>query len=205
MLQDLHDKAMGSAPVDLPLAFTDMDSWRYRQVKVVGTYVPEHQILLDNQVALERAGYHVITPLQIKQSGQYVLVDRGWVPAPPDRSMLPEIETPAGEQQIIGHLWLPSAEFYSLEQRGAGDVHAKWETVWQNMDMARYQRSVSAQVLPLVIRMDAASSGGGFLRAWPRPAERITTHIGYAYQWFGFSIAALFIWLFTSFKRQGNR
>lgn len=202
LLQDMYDQALVAEPIDMPLAFSDVDSWRYRQVKTTGTYQTEHQILLDNQVEQERAGYHVITPLQLGQSGKYVLVNRGWVAANPDKSILPELETPSGEQEIVGHLWLPSTKFYSLEQPTEVVKEAQWQTVWQNMDMQRYQQSVPFEVLPLAIRLDAKSNAGGYSRIWPRPAERITTHIGYAYQWFGFAVAALLIWIFTAFKRQ---
>lgn len=204
MLQEMYDKALLAEPVDLPLKFEDLQDWRYRQVKVLGTYRPQYQILLDNQVAQERAGYHVITPLQIVSSEKYVLVNRGWVPANADRSVLPEFETPAGELEIVGHLWLPSDKFYSLEQQGATEVGAPWQTVWQNMDMVRYQQSAPIEVMPLVIRLDAGSPAGGYLREWPRPAERIMTHIGYALQWFGFAVTALLIWIFTSFRRHKN-
>ncbi|CAG0950230.1 hypothetical protein MTYP_00149 [Methylophilaceae bacterium] len=203
-LQAMYDRALLSEPVDLPLEFSDVGNWRYRQVKVSGEYTPEHQILLDNQVEQERAGYHVITPLRISRSEKYVLVDRGWVVANADRSILPEIETPAGEQAIVGHLWLPSEKFYSLEAAGAGAGGHEWQLLWQNMDMSRYKQSVPFQVLPMVVRLDPESEAGGYSRQWPRPAERITTHIGYAYQWFGFAVAAVLIWVFVSFRRQGN-
>lgn len=202
ILQDMYDQALVAEPVPLPLEFADPENWRYRQVKVAGTYAPEYQILLDNQVEQERAGYHVITPLKIKQSDQYVLIDRGWIAANPDRNVLPSIETPAAEQEMIGHLWLPSTKFYTLENQQEAKVGEELPRVWQNMDMRRYQQSVVFEVLPMAIRLDAESDAGGYLRNWPRPAERITTHIGYAYQWFGFAVTAFLIWLFTGFKRQ---
>lgn len=202
MLQDMYDQALVAAPIDLPLVFSDVENWRYRQVKTTGTYQTEYQILLDNQVEQERAGYHVITPLQLADSGKYVLVNRGWVAANPDKSILPEIEAPTGEQVVVGHLWLPSTKFYSLEQLADASKDAAWQVVWQNMDMQRYQQSVQFEILPLAMRLDANSDAGGYSRHWPRPAERITTHIGYAYQWFGFAVAALLIWFFTAFKRK---
>lgn len=201
-LQDMYDQALVAEPVEMPKEFADINDWRYRQVKVSGIYVPDYQILLDNQVEQERAGYHVITPLRVEQTGQYILVNRGWVAANPDKSVLPTIETPTGEQQINGHLWLPSTKFYSLEKSDQMPTEIAWQTVWQNMDMQRYQALVPFDVLPLAIRLDAKSQGGGYSRVWPRPAERITTHIGYAYQWFGFAVAAFLIWFFTGFKRQ---
>jgi surfeit locus 1 family protein len=203
MLQALYDQALQAEPVTMPVTFEDTQSWRYRKVKVVGTYRHEYQILLDNQVAQGRAGYHVITPLQIGTSAKYVLVNRGWILADADRSVLPEIVTPAGELEIVGSLWLPSDKFYSLEQ-DAPKTEAGWQSVWQNMDMSRYRQTVDFEVLPMAIRLDAQSDGGGYLRDWPRPDERITTHTGYALQWFGFAAATLMIWIFTAFKRQAH-
>ena len=42
---------------------------------------------------------------------------------------------------------------------------------------------------------------GGFVRNWIRPDDRIATHLGYAYQWFGFAFAAFAIYLFVGFRR----
>jgi surfeit locus 1 family protein len=55
-----------------------------------------------------------------------------------------------------------------------------------------------------VIRLDAASGAGGFVRNWPRPAERIEMHIGYAYQWFGFALAFFVIYLVVNFRKSNE-
>ena len=50
------------------------------------------------------------------------------------------------------------------------------------------------------IRM-SPDNQGGFVRNWIRPDDRIATHLGYAYQWFGFAFAAFAIYLFVGFRR----
>jgi surfeit locus 1 family protein len=50
--------------------------------------------------------------------------------------------------------------------------------------------------------LDADSNAGGFSRAWPAPAERIGTHIGYAYQWYGFAVATFIIYLVVGFRKR---
>ena len=202
ILQTLYDKYLHAPPVALPEVIAQPEDWRYRQVKAKGEYEPRYQILLDNQVADGRAGYHVITPLRIHSTQHLVLVDRGWIPAQADHSVLPIIDTPVGQQEVVGQVWLPSSKFYSLEAQSSGGVSgASWQILWQNMDMDRYAKSVPLPVSPLVIRLDATSSAGGFLREWQRPAERISTNLGYAYQWFGFAGTALAIYLIVSFKK----
>jgi surfeit locus 1 family protein len=76
----------------------------------------------------------------------------------------------------------------------------QWQTLWQNMDMDAFAKAVPIKVLPVVIRMSPENQGG-FVRNWIRPDDRIATHMGYAYQWFGFSFAAFGIYLFVGFKR----
>lgn len=202
VLQQMQDAALEAEPVELPERIDDVQGWRYRRVGVTGTYRPEYQVMLDNQVMRNRAGFHVITPLRIAGTDRHVLVNRGWVAAEAEHSRLPRIETPAGEQRVVGTLWLPPDRFYSLEQPSELKNGGAWQPVWQNLDMQRYRQAVDFEVLPLVIRLDEDSAAGGFLREWPRPDERIAMHVGYAWQWFGFATASLMIWLVTAFRKQ---
>lgn len=196
-LQAAYDARLKEPPVALPDSVADVEPWRYRHVKAKGEYDVRYQILLDNQVENEMAGYHVITPFKPKGSGAYVLVDRGWIPMG-DRRSLPRIETPQGLIDIRGAAWVPSTKFYEL---ASPPENAGWQALWQNMDMKRYAKSVPFPVLPFVVRLDADSSAGGFVRNWPKPAERVETNIGYAWQWWGFSVAVVLIWIFVNLKR----
>ena len=49
---------------------------RYTQVRVRGEWVADRQFLLDNRTRDGRAGYEVLTPLQL-EDGREVLVNRG--------------------------------------------------------------------------------------------------------------------------------
>jgi len=202
-LQSQLDGHKNETPVPFPLQSDDPEPWRYRQVKVTGIYDTRYQILLDNQVDNNRVGYHVITPLHIDGTDQYVLVNRGWVPAQANHSDTPVVSTPQGMQQIQGQVWIPTTKIYSLE-KPADRTDTKWQSVWQNMDMQRYLASVPIAVSPLVIRLSPASEAGGFMRNWPAPAERIETHIGYAYQWYGFAVTAFIIYMVVSFRKPGR-
>lgn len=200
-LQTQLEQRLQEAPLSLPQEITDAPAWRYRRVKLSGSYEPGHQILLDNQVHGDIAGYHVITPLAVDGSDRRVLINRGWIAAPADRRTLPNVSTPGGTQHIEGYLWLPG-KFFALEAPPAAG--GAWQTLWQNMDMARYAGSVPFAVLPLVVRLDPQSTAGGFVREWPMPAERIEMHIGYAYQWFGFALTLMVIYFVVNIKKSGN-
>jgi cytochrome oxidase assembly protein ShyY1 len=74
--------------------------------------------------------------------------------------------------------------------------------VWQNLDLARYAREVPFPLQLVVIQLSPDSSAGGFAREWPRPDERIERHVGYAFQWWGFAIATVIIWLVVNLRRK---
>ena len=193
-LQALYTQSLHATPAAFPIAIDQPEAWRYRRVMVEGEYEPRYQVLLDNQVSHEQAGYHIITPFRIHNSQHYVLINRGWIPAMAQHSELPQINTPSGPQRLTGQIWLPPSRFYSL---GKSDP-SHWDAVWQNMDMQSYAAQVPFAVSPVIIRLDADSQAGGFDRDWPQPAERIGMHLSYAYQWFGFAFAALAIYLYLS-------
>ncbi len=177
----------------------DLDVWRYKRVKLYGTYDACFQVLLDNQVENTVAGYHVLTPLQLEGRGDYVLVNRGWIAGKPDRTV-PKVITPQGSQIIEGDIALPSTKFFTLEASPL--KQGSWQQVWQNLDMQLYAKSVPFAVQPFVVRLDAKSKAGGYVRNWPPPGGRVSMHLGYAYQWFGFALTLLIIFIVLNIKQK---
>lgn len=198
-LQSAYDARLTEAPVAVPDSIADIEDWRYRRIRAKGHYETAYQILLDNQVENGAAGYHVITPFRAEGSKGLLLVDRGWIPMG-DRSRLPKIDTPAGSLEVTGFAWVPSTKFYELSPPAGG----AWQPLWQNMDMERYGKAVRTPVLPFVLRLDAGSPADGFVRHWVMPAERIEMHLGYAWQWWGFSATLIVIWIFVNFKKEAS-
>lgn len=196
-LQKMLEKGMTIAPVDLPAAIDDVEKWRYRRVKFAGTYESRFQILLDNQVEDSVAGFNVLTPIKLENSNQFVLVNRGWIDGRLDRK-LPVVEVPLGRQEIVGDIMIPLAKVFTFD---APQQSGNWQQLWQNMDMQRYQKAISADLKPYVVRLDAHSKAGGFSRHWPAPGNRASMHLGYAYQWFGFACTFFVIYLVLNIKK----
>jgi surfeit locus 1 family protein len=200
-LQKQYNKYESDAAAALPKNFSNLDEIRYKKVHVSGKYLPQYQILLDNQFDGERPGYYVITPLEIESSQDIILVNRGWVEAPEDHNRIPEVETPIALQNIEGAIWVPSNKFYTLEKKSMEDKSNKrWNKVWQNMDLNLYAQLVPKKILPFIIKM-SPNNEGGFARHWVRPDDRIQTNLSYGYQWYGFATASILIYLYLSFKK----
>lgn len=202
-LQTQLDARLTELPVGLPDKLltgklADLEQWRYRRVKFAGVYDTRYQVLLDNQVENIVVGYHVLTPMQVEGSSHYVLVNRGWIPITASRKVPVVIASP-GRQEIGGDIALPSKRFFTLEAPPA--IEGKWQQVWQNLDMVRYAKSVPFAVQPFVVRLDAKSKADGFVRNWPPPGERVSMHLGYAYQWFGFALTLLVIYIVLNVKK----
>ncbi len=180
----------------------------FKKVEVEGEYDSTYQILIDNKVENSLAGYHVVTPLKIKNTDTYVLINRGWIQGHQTRDELPVFDTPKGALKIQGMAWLPTEKIFTLEKNVSIEQsaqvaakNAQWQLVWQNLDMQKYVKSAPIKILPVIVKLDSKSTAGGFVRNWEMSADRIVTHLGYAYQWFGFAFAALAIYLYLSFKK----
>lgn len=204
-IQDAYQASTTNSALTFPTDIITLDAktktqWEYKRVEVSGEYNTKYQFLLDNKVEATRPGYHVITPLKITDTDQYVLVNRGWIPANDVHTDTPVVKTPTGVVKIQGQVWVPSQKIFTLEDK-ALLAKQDFNTVWQHLDLKRYQKIVPVAVSALVIKLDANSEAGGFVRNWQVPVDRIATHMGYAYQWYGFAVATLLIFLYMSFVR----
>ncbi len=194
--------ARGAEPaIQLPTTRIDAQSLLYRKVVARGQYEPQKQILIDNRTLHGQAGYHVVTPLRLDGSDIRVLVNRGWVPAFADHRQVPQIATPTGSVDVSGTAIAPGTRFFTLGSDSAGPK-SDWQSVWQNLDLARYGGSVTFPIQPVVIQLDPDSSAGGFVREWGRLDERLQTNLNYAIQWWSFAATTVVLWLVLNFRKQ---
>ena len=184
----------------LPSLPADFIALQYKNVRIKGKYNTEKQILLDNQVEASQAGFHVFTPLKIEGTNDYVLINRGWLAGSKSRNDIPKFETPTSSVEVVGQLWLPNKKIFTLESAQQKYAISK---VWQHLDMVRYQKTLP-NLLPVIIKLDEKSTAGGFVRHWQMPESKIASHFGYAYQWFGFALASVLIYIFISFKKRND-
>ncbi len=190
------DTRSSDVAIAMPSLPADVDSLRHRRVALRGTYDAARQVLIDNRLHREQAGYHVITPLRLEGSEMRVLVNRGWLAAPADHQIIPQADVPAGTVELTGIAVVPSQRFFNLAaQPGSG-----WDAVWQNLDLARFRTALGTPLQQVVIQLDPAAPGG-YVREWPRPDERAERHRSYALQWFGFALASLGIWGYFLVRR----
>ena len=169
----------------VPVGPGQFEAHRYRWLELRGQYLSSRQFLLDSMTHEGRTGYHVLTPFRLAGNGPWVLVNRGWVLADPDRRRLPEVDVGESARVIrarIDALPRPGLTFDDPEASGSG-----WPQVLLFPTFANLEARLENPLVPyqLLLSPEAAD---GFIRAWrPRamPPER---HIGYAIQWFSFAV-----------------
>lgn len=169
-----------------------------RRVEARGVFEPRYMVLIDNRIWNRQAGYHVVMPLRLGEGGRYVLVNRGWIAAGPDRSRLPEVKTPSGLQIVSGRAVIPG-RFFELSQDIAEG------RVWQNLTLERYRNAMPIAIQPFIIQQDAGGApDDGLVRDWPPPDFGADKHYGYAFQWFalGALILALHVIALVRRRRQ---
>ncbi len=192
----------------------------HRNVKLRGQWLAQHTVFLDNRFMAGRAGFYVLTPFQIEASQAVVWVQRGWLPRnAQDRTLLPEVPTPAGVVQVPGRVIESVSRAYALggpeapvpASDSSAPAAARASRIWQNLPQVDF--GAQAQLLPVAVLQTAQAAAvdvttsaassvatsaaqDGLLRDWPQPDAGVAKHYGYAFQWFALCglIIALYVW-----------
>lgn len=185
--------AAAHPPAPLP-ATDDWRAWRYRRVVVEGRWRGAEQLMIDNKVQDGRAGFDVVTPLDL-DDGRAVLVDRGWIAAGAGATRVPAVGAPSGRAKVAGRIALPPARYIEWrEDERAGNVR-------QNLDPARIGAAAGMKLLPIVIEEDDGGANDGLVRRWPAPDLGIAMHRSYMLQWYAFAALAAALWIGFTWRR----
>lgn len=172
---------------------------RFARVEDWGRFDTERHILLDNRTFNGRAGVHVLTPFTLGD-GRTVLVNRGWLPMPPDRSSLPEVPTDGAPQTIRGRLNIVRTEGPRL---GGADrpEPGNWPQLMTYLDPEPLSNLLETPLPPWLVQLDADQANGFEGREWKAAVMPPATHGAYALQWFALAAAAVIIWVTLAYRR----
>lgn len=122
-------------PVPLPKKFTpDMcEDWEYRRCTVTGHFLHDEELLIGPRVKNGVKGYILFTPFVRKDTGERILIERGWISE--------EKVVPASRN--LKHLSLPQGDItITVLVRAAKDLTSmQWEKedresrLWQVLDL----------------------------------------------------------------------
>ncbi len=182
-------------PLQLPTesGAEDIGGMEYRPVVATGTYDFAHQVAIRNQYYNSQVGYHLVTPLVMK-NGEAVLVDRGWIPADGN-------DTPAAwrKYDVPGQVTINGV--IRASQTATAIFAAADPTLtpgqkgldqWIYVNVGRIAQQLPYQVLPVYVQQNPEASS----TAPPIPLQveldlSEGPHQSYAIQWFSFATILL--------------
>lgn len=202
-LQSIYDSRFQSQAIRLNTAIEpdDADVLHWRPVELSGHYEAS-TYLLDNQVRDQQPGYNIYTVLRLTGSDRAVLIDRGWLAGGLDRSLVPAIDVPDGEQELAGRIMPPPATGLLLGEHVIETVGAARYRV-QRVDIDELREHGGKPLLPYVVRL-AESGPGAYRIDEVMPGAGRERHLGYAFQWFALAATLLVIYLLVNLKKREN-
>jgi surfeit locus 1 family protein len=169
--------------------------YQYRQAAIQGEADNERVIILDNRVKYGRPGYEVLQAITISGSAKKLLINRGWVPADLDRSILPVIPSLTGNIQLRGYLYRTLKGGYRLDDGvrnlAQGPSRVGWITV------ERAEQLFGESFYPYQLRLDS-DSVGALETGWPTVSIYPEKHTAYAVQWFAMAVTLFILTLIAN-------
>jgi surfeit locus 1 family protein len=172
----------------------------YRPVIANGRLLADKTVLIENRKYQGKTGFHVITPLQLSDSGRIVLVNQGWIglEQAADPAAIPH---PEGDLSIRGVANIPQPPALDLSLPVDSTERLPH---WPFLTLEHYSAWSGLEILPFMI-LQAPEDNSGFVRQWPEPQANVGMHIGYAIQWFAFALILLLIWLRLSLHKNNEQ
>ncbi|HXJ01594.1 MAG TPA: SURF1 family protein [Micropepsaceae bacterium] len=183
------ERGMRAAPVPLADALRDgAANAEYHHVRVTGHFLHEQELYLFSRGPMGAVGADVITPL-VQQSGETLLVDRGFVPDALRDPKTRAVAQTAGDVTLTGVLRLSQAP-------GMFTPAANLQTrLWFVKDVPSMAAALGMNVPLVLIEADATPNPGGWPLGGRTQVEFPNDHLQYAITWFGLALALLTVYL----------
>ena len=177
-----------------------------RRVSFLTQADSQHIFLLDNRIRDGQVGYEVLMLAKVLQHNYWVIVNRGWVAASPQRSQLPDIASLPDPWQVNGSVYMSDRQPFVLSSQLAT---ANWPKVVQVADPLMLKQFLphdfldlsQTHVYPYVLRL-APESVGALMAQWPQAKFTAQRHYGYAGQWFLLALVLMVIAIYN--RRRGE-
>ncbi len=183
--------------VDLQLLGESTASANFRAVQMMGTFMKEWPIYLDNRPYQGKAGFYLLMPFKLKESGKIIIIMRGWLPRDmQDRQKLAITPTPEGMVKLDGVIRSSVGKVMQLGSEQALQAGV----IRQNFQVAELSKASGLHIENIIVEQTTEVKDG-LIRDWPQPSLGSDKHKGYAFQWYGLAVTALLFFIATGLKR----
>jgi surfeit locus 1 family protein len=197
----LFDSFAAGTDATQPVALETLPLRRYQHIEASGRYDQGRQVLIDNMVNAERAGYFVITPFELTGGG-WVLVNRGWVPLGSSRAERPLIPVAGDTRFIRGRADnMPSPGIQMGTKAALGPPYPVVAAFPSRGEIAQLLGETSWTGATDLVLLDPGERDG-YVRNWSAPGFPPIRHIAYAVQWFALALTLAVIYVVTNLRRE---
>ncbi|GAB2176150.1 SURF1 family protein [Dongia sp. agr-C8] len=191
-----------AAPVALPPVGVDLGPLEFRRVTVTGSFDHAHEFYLAARSQNGNVGYWIITPLKL-ESGESVLIERGWVPE--------NMKTPAtrpqgqlaGSVTLNGFIRLPQVKTYFQPDNEPA------KNVWFTIDPMQMAAAAGVTVrTDLYLDAEKTDIPGNYPLGGQTRIELPNDHLQYAVTWalLALSLAGVYVVYHLKLERErGSR
>jgi surfeit locus 1 family protein len=200
----LYESFAAGADATLTVDLATPHLRRYQHIEASGRYDQSRQILIDNMMNGERAGYYVITPFALTGGG-WLLVNRGWVPLGASRAERPAIPVAGDMRRVRGRADnMPSPGIQMGTKAPLAPPYPVVAGFPSHAEIARLLGESSWTAAADLVLLDPGQPDG-YVRNWSAPGFPPIRHIAYAVQWFALALTLFVIYIVTNLRRADAR
>ena len=181
-------------------SINNKEAMLWRRTEVNGSFLNKKNIILDNQIFNQIAGFNILTPFLIKDSKYVVLINRGWQPNLARRDLIPNIKNLDGTRIIKGNIAKFPTSGISL---GKNNIETLNSSVFrmQRLEFDELKYFLTFNLLPYMVYIDPLLDEGSY-NTFKLPAPDSQKNYGYSFQWFAFAITLLIIFIKIGIRRK---
>jgi cytochrome oxidase assembly protein ShyY1 len=161
----------------------------FYRVHLYGRFDARHSLLLDNQMRDGQAGVELLQPFHDQASGQWLLVNRGWLPWP-DRRVPVQFVTPDQALALDASVY-GARQDLPVAPRPAG---GQWPHLLTAVDPAGLWQLLGREGFAHELRLEPGPAS--YRLGWPVVAMGPEKHLGYAVQWFALATTLVLLYLY---------
>lgn len=176
-----------------------IDTLKWRRFSIEGSF-DNKVFLLDNQIYQQKAGYLVFSPFLIKDSNDYILINRGWSMMNPSRSKIPDISNISKVQTVQGFVADAPQTGIILKDLKIEKINSNTYRI-QKINYDDVKSITGKEVNKFVFNSESPIQDDNFIVIKAKPVLDIDKNYGYAFQWFAMAVTLLIIFLRLGLKK----
>ncbi|MEI6868686.1 MAG: SURF1 family protein [Methylophilaceae bacterium] len=173
----------------------------WHHVTISGEFLNDKNIILDNQVVQEKAGFLIYTPFKILDSNKIILVNRGWYPLSNSRNDVPNIPPIKGAQAIEGEINQMPSSGISLGKVITEKLNESSFRL-QKMDYEVLSSLIGKDLMRYVVKLKKPIFDKTYVIDLGIPVPDSDKNYGYAFQWFAMAFTLFIIFIKLGLKKK---